>query len=455
MTSIPFVLPSRQRFRGTWIVAPPDSGKTSLLNASIADLLPEVSESKANLFMMDSKSSPSEALIDYWRTVDFEAIDPRFRDKVHIIDPDDGIAINLFDLADADPLLDLFDYIFANMLQEMKLSGHQTLMLTKCILAVKANPSPSIWKLRDLLTNGPKDFERGIRTLDQDHQDYFFRPVNDPHSRRPTTAFDRSDTRSAVQTRVDALLSRVTLLRPTLRSTVTRLNLEKLIDEGGHIFMINCKTVQLGTPASEFLQRFWTMLILHAARTRKTQKPLYCFFDEAHKGIARDTRVSDILDECRSARIALTMSHQRRGQIIDSGVMEALESCAIRFERERHAPTGQFNAYVDGIPREPIPLTVKLVRPSDYPQLSKARQAELKKELRARFSVTTTAPPAGAPPIQDEEPKVQTPPRGQKWRTPDDGVIIDDVEWKDITPAGRRRFLPDPKSKRRDPTQPE
>ena len=80
--TLPFDIPERQRFRGVWIVAPSDSGKTSLLNGMINQHLPDVAEGKANLFLMDSKSSPSEALIDYWRTVDFEAIDRRFRGKV-------------------------------------------------------------------------------------------------------------------------------------------------------------------------------------------------------------------------------------------------------------------------------------------------------------------------------------------------------------------------------------
>jgi hypothetical protein len=400
----------------------------------IADHLPEVADG-ANLFLMDSKSSPSEALIDYWRTVDFSAIDRRFKGKVHVIDPDDDIAINLFDLADADPLLDLFDYVFANLLKDMSLSGHQINFLTNCILAIKANPEPSIWKLRDLISNGWEPYENGIRKLDQDHQDFFLKGRTNPNNKRTVTDFERTETRDAVRLRVDALLSRVTLLRPTLRATQTHFHLQKLIDEGGHIIMVNCKTSILGNSGSEFLQRLWTMMILHAARTRKTTKPLWAFFDEAHKGVARDTRVSDILDETRSARIALTLSHQRRGQITETGVIEALESCAIRFERERHAPTGQFNAYVDGIPEEPLPLTVKLVRPSDYPQLSKARQAELKAELRARFSVTTTAPPAGytEPDFeyqQAAEDEEEYTPRQRRKPT---GPIIEDVEWEDIT----------------------
>jgi hypothetical protein len=144
------------------------------------------------------------------------------------------------------------------------------------------------------------------------------------------------------------------------------------------------------------------------------------------------------------------MAHQRRGQISDAGVIEALESCAIRFERERHAPTGQFNAYIDGIPQEPLALTVKLVRPSDYPQLSKARQAQQKAELRDRFSVTTKAPPAGYSEPPDVEAEYTGPTQNQQgaWQRPR-GPIIDDVEWEDITeeeerPRRRPRKLPPP-----------
>jgi hypothetical protein len=158
----------------------------------------------------------------------------------------------------------------------------------------------------------------------------------------------------------------------------------------------------------------------------------------------------DILQECRSAGIALCAAHQNKSQL-DPEVRVALEEdCAIRFERERHKPTGQFNAFIDGIPEEPLRLTVKLVRPSDYPQLSKAQQANLKKELRARFSVTSTKPPAGfaEPEYEEPEEEQQPAPRTKRKASDPEGPIID-AEWEDITeeeerPRRRPRKLPPP-----------
>jgi hypothetical protein len=129
--------------------------------------------------------------------------------------------------------------------------------------------------------------------------------------------FDSStyfEQRTQVRARLDNLLSAVDLLYDTLASTETKINLPELLDQGS-IILIPAKTDVLGDTGSELYQRMWTMLLLDAARKRKKGKehPVFTFIDEAHKGIARDTRFSDTLDECRSAGIALAVAHPREG----------------------------------------------------------------------------------------------------------------------------------------------
>jgi hypothetical protein len=188
------------------------------------------------------------------------------------------------------------------------------------------------------------------------------------------------------------------------------------------------------------------MLILDAARKRKKGKehPVFTYIDEAHKGIARDTRFSDTLDECRSAGIALTVAHPRRGNIKDADVLDALmEDCRIHFTSA--GQKGVFNCRIG--PTERV-VRSKLAQIDHLPQLSKRRQAERLERMRALYGVGIAAPKPPPTPDIEMEPPPST------WRKPEGPTI--DVDWEDITPSsGEQKFLPHKKNRRHDPTEPE
>ena len=60
---IDFGIPDRLRFEGTWVIAPPGRGKTTLLSQLLATDLDSVSAGKASVILMDSKGD----LIDHAR----------------------------------------------------------------------------------------------------------------------------------------------------------------------------------------------------------------------------------------------------------------------------------------------------------------------------------------------------------------------------------------------------
>jgi hypothetical protein len=52
-----------------------------------------------------------------------------------------------------------------------------------------------------------------------------------------------------------------------------------------------------------------------AGRPQREKLPCYFYIDECQNVIRRDEKISTILDECRSQRIAMIMAHQRSAQI--------------------------------------------------------------------------------------------------------------------------------------------
>lgn len=390
-TQLPFTLDPTTRFSGHWITAPPNSGKTNLLNGMILSDLKAVAAGKASLIMIDSKTHPTEALIDGWRTVNFAKLDPRLAGKVHIFDPDTDLAINFFELGDLTRTIECLEYLFLLLYREV--TELQSTLLTKCIMLIKASPQPSIPALIKLLRDGIQGFEPALRTLDYDDQVFFL------GSSGAVPDFDGKlygPRRAEVRSRLEQLTIKIPVLRETFRSTETKIDLRALID-GGNILIVNAKAGLLGDKGSEFWQRLWTMMLLDAARRREKYIPCYCYLDEAHKGIARDTRLADILDECRSARLALIIAHQGKNQITDRAVLSALERCAIQFEHDRPLKQGQFTAFIRGLPQESVVVTAVHASPSKLPQLTAAEQMALGADMRKRYSVTPPQPPRSEP----------------------------------------------------------
>jgi hypothetical protein len=69
---ISFALPEESRFRGQWIVAAPDSGKTTFISALIAEDLKKVARNEASIFVMDSQNEliPDIARLELLRQAD-------------------------------------------------------------------------------------------------------------------------------------------------------------------------------------------------------------------------------------------------------------------------------------------------------------------------------------------------------------------------------------------------
>jgi len=144
-------------------------------------------------------------------------------------------------------------------------------------------------------------------------------------------------------------------------------------------------------------------------------------YDECHTVIRRDTKVTTILDECRSQKIALILAHQRIGQI-EPHVMDALNNCAIRiansdddaealakrFRVEANAlrlPVGQFSCFVRDKTPQAITINVREFDTSQFPPAPPKQQPPAKQAPKLEL------PPTPQPAAPEPEPPPSPQPR--------------------------------------------
>lgn len=350
---IAFSFPDASRFAGTWICAPPGRGKTNLLHTMVF----EDAKTPCTIIMMDSKGD----LINAYRA---------FPDVV-VIDPH-SVEINPFQLGSSTRTLDFLEYIFSALL-ETKLTPKQTTLFRCCLALMLKIPNATIDTFRRVLVHGWQDQSRYVMELDEDNRDFFF--VEGRKSEFDGGQY--SDTKQEVLQRLRLLVSNE-YLKQIFTAPRSNTDFFKLLDSGKTIIIDNSKDI-LGENGAEFFGRFFVAMVWMAAVSRSKQRQhdkvaVSFYIDECHTVIKRDTKITTILDECRSQKIALVMAHQRIAQI-EPQVMDALNNCAIRlansdddaealakrFRVEASAlrlPIGQFSCFVRD--KTPTAVTINL-----------------------------------------------------------------------------------------------
>src|SRR6185503_15452256 len=104
------------------------------------------------------------------------------------------------------------------------------------------------------------------------------------------------------------------ILKAMFDAPRTKLDIGKAMDAGSVVIINNSKAL-LGDAGSEFFSRFFIALVLAAAQQRSgrpeyEKRPVFFYIDECHNAIHRDPKITAILDDCRSQKIALILAHQ-------------------------------------------------------------------------------------------------------------------------------------------------
>jgi hypothetical protein len=386
--NVPFELPQETRFSGHWIIAPPGRGKTTLLHSMVLEDIPR----DASIILMDSKGD----LIDPIRNLQ------SVRDRLVLIEPNAEfpLALNPLDLPHSTltQVVDNLEYVFSALLEAKMTALQQTLFRSVLRALTIGFDRPTLEIFRSIITNGYKQYARSIEKLPQDLQDFFY------------NEFDSKtyiSTREQLTWRLRLLLENETI-RTMFNAPETKLDLGKEMDRGKIIIINNSKAV-LGAQGAEFFGRYFIAQVLAAAQARSdrkasAKKPVFFYIDECHNVIARDEKISTILDECRSQKIALILAHQRTQQITSPNVLDALKNCAIRFANSddeadtlakslrtdteflRSLTVGTFAAFIRDFTPHALALKIPYTDMSALPQMTAQEHRKIRDQMRRDYS---------------------------------------------------------------------
>jgi hypothetical protein len=382
----PVVIPEKERFAGTWIIAPSGQGKTNLMWHLI-----DQDRTRGTVVIMDSKGELLNSYSGYPNAV--------------LIDPQ-RVRINPFRVRgndDPERAIMFVEYVFK--LFAVDLTEKQRALFYPCMRLIAHHPDGSIQLFKRLLLQGWQklDMYHHIKRCDQNTQQFFLLKNQDG-----TASFDRRDnaeTREQIGWRLDSLLSRPAM-QQMFDATETNVPFYDLM-ESRKIILINNNKVDLGDAGCEFFGRFFLGLIRMAALQRtkpnfpeQRKVPVYVYIDEAQTVIANDTEVPVILDECRSQKIALTLAHQRLSRITSNDVKDALFNCPVRFASVANdAPA--IAHHFPGLTAQQLQL-----KPHRFAFIARAEGMDKAITFDVPFFDTSKFPPYVPPPEPGPEPEV-------------------------------------------------
>lgn len=412
---VPIALPQQERFEGTWIVAPPGRGKTTLLSALLNADLGAVANGKASIIIMDSKGD----LINHVRRLARFAPGGDLEGKLTLIEPSETLAINPLDLG-----IDHVAYVISSIMGNT-ISPQQITLLKMLALVCEKVPNATLSTLRQLLSEW-EPYQQYMGQLDQEDRDFFLKEYGSTHYK---------DTKQALLARIRGLEVSVSLMRPMFRAPRTLIDLGKEMDAGKVIVIDN--SVDTLKDGSEFFSRFFIALVLKAAQQRASRNnddklPCYFYIDECDTVIGNDLTINTILSKCRSQKIGMILAHQKIADIKVPQVKAALADCAIRIanpdeeaseladrfrtttEFIRSIPRGQFAFFVRDSLKKPIVLTVPNTPVSDdkaWPKMQDSQLAAIRHQMRERYCYTPTPTPQFNPETAPDPNDVPTGPQ--------------------------------------------
>ena len=388
-----FAIPDETRFSGQWIVAPQGRGKTTLLHTMFLNDI----EKDASIIVMDSKGD----LINPIKKM------AAIADRLILIEPDaqHPLALNPLDVpSDNVPhTIALIEYILSGLL-EAKFTNLQSALFRHVLPAIMpAISHPTIEDLKEVLAAGltpaqTAQLDARLRKFFEDRASGFYSKTY-------------AETRSQIIWRLDFILTNDTM-RAMFASPTTRLKIGDAMNTG-KIILIDASKAILGDEGSEFYQRFFLALILAAAQQRaklqpSEKMPVYVYLDEC-QWVRNDQKLATILDECRSQKIALILSHQRTEQIKDPNVLSAMSNCAIRFANSDDEakylapklrcepeflyslPRGTFAAFVRDLTPHAVALKIPYVDIETLTRMTAQQQSAIRERMHTEYGIVSTS----------------------------------------------------------------
>ena len=419
LTPVPFHIPMSARFQHHWIVAPPGTGKSTLLQFLLARDFELVANNEASVVVMESNRDLIKAVEGLKIFAPGEVLDG----KLLSIDAEDiewPIALNLFDIGLDDmqsyspvdrealhnAVLSLYDYIFSALLSA-EMTSRQNTLFNFTIQLLLNIPSATLDTLIDLMQpNGLKQFEQYLPKLDHDARRFFDIKFN-------SREFDR--TKEQVVDRLFAV-KRIRTLSRMFSAPKSKLDFFKEMGSA-KVILINVPQSLLQEDGVEIVGRFFISMILLAAHKRqllpKEQRlPCFVYIDECHDFIKRDPKIPVILDQARKLNVGLVLAHQRLQQL-QPYVLDALYGAtSIKFASQvsdaaAHAlardmrttpefilkqPPFHFAAYVRGLTDAAMSIGIPKIDMNAAARMTKEEQRLVRQGIRDKYAVRVGAP---------------------------------------------------------------
>ena len=405
--TVPFAIPEPARFEHHWIVAPQGAGKTQTLQYLILNDILKVASSQASLVVMDSQGD----LIRNISALKLFAPGEPLSDKLLIIepDPDYPLAINPFDLHIAgsarererltNTALELLTYVFGSLLAA-EMTPKQETLFRYIIRALMGIPGATILTFADFLTGKEAKYQDHIDQLEGPARQFFETQFNDKQF---------VQTKQEVAWRLMYMLENTTFAR-MFASPKNKLNLFEELNSP-KIILINTDR-ELLKERTELFGRLFIAMLLQAAEQRasldRTKRlPVYCYIDECHDYIARDTKITTILDQARKMNIGMILANQRLSQITSPNVLDALMNVSIKFARavndsDAHAlarnmqasaefltnqPDRTFAASVRGTTKQALSIQVPFFLMEKLDKMTVDEREQMQKRMRERYAI--------------------------------------------------------------------
>ena len=449
LAPVPFHIPMSARFQHHWIVAPPGTGKSTLLQFLLARDFDLVANNEASVVVMESNRDLIKAVEGLKIFAPGELLDG----KLLSIDAEDvewPIALNLFDIGLDDmqsyspvdrealhnAVLSLYDYIFSALLSA-EMTSRQNTLFNFTIQLLLNIPSATLDTLIDLMQpNGLKQFEQYLPKLDHDARRFFDIKFN-------SREFDR--TKEQVVDRLFAV-KRIRTLSRMFSAPKSKLDFFKEMGSA-KVILINVPQSLLQEDGVEIVGRFFISMILLAAHKRqllpKEQRlPCFVYIDECHDFIKRDPKIPVILDQARKLNVGLVLAHQRLQQL-QPYVLDALYGAtAIKFASQvsdaaAHAlardmrttpefilkqPPFHFAAYVRGLTDAAMSIGIPKIDMNAAARMTPDEQRLVRQGIRDKYAmpigaVQSTAPPQTEPstaPVESDI-DIETDAAATKW----------------------------------------
>jgi hypothetical protein len=414
---VAFDIPHDKRFEHHWIIAPPGTGKSNMLQNLLLNDFKRVARNEASIVVIDTNRDLATSI----EKLKIFGKGGQLEDRLIYIDVEDvefPVSINLFDVPTSDDkslsprdreilynsAVSMLSYIFYSLLGT-QLTSRQNTLFSFTIELLLTLPNASLDTLIELMQpDGFEKYAHHIKKLSADAQNFFETKFSADSKDK-----DTERTKAQILDRLFAIKGMRALSR-IFSSPKTKLDLYKELSQS-KVIVINAAKTVLKEEGTELFTRYILAMVMMAVEKRqlipKSERlDTFLYIDECQDVIRRDVYLPVILDQARKLRLGCIVAHQRLGQM-EPHVLNALYgSTAIKFASNltdanlstmansmhtttkflQNQPPHHFAAFISGTTETAVSIKAPHVDFSTMEQMTDEEYTAFRDEMRKRYT---------------------------------------------------------------------